>query len=283
MTISTCLRHQSGHNNDKKWQQRNKKKIWEHPEHTVGYVCCCIFCCCCLFAFNQAQCWLVNPLRSCCLTSCAVLRVCVAAGLAEDVIGRRRATQTYRRTKLVFCFVLVDLLLWNPSTAKTERSSMEHVAYPLRRLSVVGTWPGCSGGREGRSTFHSFSKFSIAVDLFHRKIDKYTQNRFWRVRSFFVCFWFFLRNYADFYRRSLSLCQLAASGQQHFGSDASTVHLLLPTPLFLRILSDESGDVTRKQSVLFIATPWDFTPSPSLALSLFLSLFLSFFEPVLIH
>lgn len=82
---------------------------------------------------------------------------------------------------------------------------------------------------------------------------------------------------ADFYRRSLSLCQLAASGQQHFGSDASTVQLLLPTPLFLRILSDESGDVTRKQSVLFIATPWDFTPSPSLALSLFLSLSLCFF------
>lgn len=96
----------------------------------------------------------------------------------------------------------------------------------------------------------------------------------------FLFFVFFKKlSDADFYRRLLSLCQLAASGQQHFGSDASTVHLLPPTPLFLRILSDESGDVTRKQSVLFIATPWDFAPSPGLARSLFLSLSLFFLCP----
>lgn len=141
-----------------------------------------------------------------------------------------------------------------------------------RDLAVLG---GERGGQLSTALASSPSPltFSSAILTNPHKIGSDVFARFLFVFAFF----FKKLSDADFYRRSLSLCQLAASGQQHFGSDASTVQLLLPTPLFLRILRDESGDVTRKQSVLFIATPWDFTPSPSLALSLFLSLPLSFF------
>lgn len=75
------------------------------------------------------------------MTSCAVLGVCVPAGLAEDVIGRRRATRTDRRTKFVFCFVLVVWFVCCEihQQQKQNGARLEHVAYSLRRLSVVGT------------------------------------------------------------------------------------------------------------------------------------------------
>lgn len=215
------------------------------------------------------------------MTSCAVLGVCVPAGLAEDVIGRRRATRTDRRTKLVFCFVLV---VWFVCCEIHQQQKQNGARWNMLRIHCgASVWwerdlavlRGERGGQLSTVLASSPSPltFSSAELTNPHKIGSDVYARFLFV---FVCFFKKLSD-ADFYRRSLSLCQLAASGQQHFGSDASTVHLLLPTPLFLRILSDESGDVTRKQSVLFIATPWDFTPSPSLALSLFLSLFLSFF------